>query len=90
MKRAHVFISGLVQGVSFRFYARQQAQGLGVAGWVKNRSDGRVEAVIEGEGSKVDQMVEWCRQGPEGARIADIHIAWEEFRGEHDTFEIRH
>ena len=79
--RAHVFVSGMVQGVNFRWYTVQQARSSGVGGWVRNLSDGRVEAVFEGNEGAVNRMVDWCREGPRHARVEDVEIAWEEPEG---------
>jgi acylphosphatase len=87
--RASVRIRGLVQGVSFRHYTRRTAESLGVMGWVRNLSDGDVEAVFEGRESQVREVVNWCRQGPEGARVEELFIDWEEPTGEFDRFEVR-
>ena len=73
--RAHVYISGRVQGVSFRWNTQHQAQQLGLTGWVKNLWDGRVEAVFEGEAPAVRQAVAWCHQGSRPARVATIPTA---------------
>ncbi|MCS7116034.1 MAG: acylphosphatase [Nitrososphaerota archaeon] len=86
--RAHVYISGLVQGVFFRSNTRKQALKRGVRGWVRNLPDGRVEAIFEGSKDMVQEMVEWCKVGPPGARVSDVKVYWEEYRGEFDTFEI--
>ena len=67
--RAHIFVSGRVQGVFFREKARQKAQSLGVNGWIQNLADGRVEAVFEGEGEKVEKMVKWSKRGPFGLKL---------------------
>ena len=79
--RAHVYVSGLVQGVSFRWYAIQHARERGVGGWVRNLSDGRVEAVFEGAEAAVSAMVDWCREGPPSARVSAVDVAWEEPEG---------
>ncbi|MFB6089074.1 MAG: acylphosphatase [Candidatus Aenigmatarchaeota archaeon] len=76
-KRTHVFISGRVQGVAFRASTRRKAKKLGISGWVRNLSDGRVEAVFEGEKNKIEQLIEWCRRGPIGARVTDLKFNWE-------------
>ncbi|MHA1506503.1 MAG: acylphosphatase [Candidatus Asgardarchaeia archaeon] len=89
MVRAHVFISGIVQGVFFRATMREMALKLGVKGWVRNLPDGRVEAVIEGEKEKVEKMIEWCHHGPPSARVEKVEVKWEEFKGEFDTFRIK-
>jgi len=73
-KRLRVLISGDVQGVGFRWYCREQAHGRGVAGWVRNLSDGRVEAVFEGHPDAVEAMVRWCRNGPRSARVDAIDV----------------
>jgi acylphosphatase len=87
--RAHVFVSGLVQGVFFRASMREVAQRYGVTGWVRNLPDGRVEAVIEGEEDKVLKVIEWARRGPPLARVENVEVVWEEYRGEFKDFRIR-
>jgi acylphosphatase len=74
-------ISGRVQGVFFRDATRRRAESAGVAGWVRNRSDGAVEAVFEGESEAVDQLVEFCRRGPSRAEVASVDLAEEEPEG---------
>lgn len=81
MSRAHVFVSGIVQGVSFRWYTIQNARRLGVGGWVRNLADGRVEAVFEGREEAVRHMVDWCAAGPPAARVSSVDVAWEEPEG---------
>jgi acylphosphatase len=76
--RRHVTVSGEVQGVFFRETARRKATEAGVAGWITNRSDGRVEAVFEGPAEAVDELVEFCRQGPTAATVEDIDVQTEE------------
>lgn len=76
-KRAHVFVSGRVQGVSFRYYTTQEAQRKGVAGWVRNLMDGRVEAIFQGDEQAVEHMVDWCHQGSPAARVHDVDVSWE-------------
>jgi acylphosphatase len=71
-----------VQGVFFRSDTRQRAQSLGLAGWVRNISDGTVEAVFEGDRERVESMVEWCRRGPSGALVEDVEVTWAEPQGE--------
>jgi acylphosphatase len=86
--RSHIFVSGNVQGVFFRQETRDRARTRGVAGWVKNLPDDRVEAVFEGPEVVVEQMVEWCRQGPRWAEVADVEVTREEPEGL-DAFEVR-
>ncbi|MBZ9578564.1 acylphosphatase [Patescibacteria group bacterium] len=88
--RAHIFVSGRVQGVFFRENTREKAEELGVFGWVKNLADGRVEAVFEGEKEKVESLIEWAKKGPEIARVNDIDVEWQEYKGEFKNFDIRY
>lgn len=88
LARAHVVVSGRVQGVFFRGDARDRARSLGVSGWVTNRRDGTVEAVFEGRRDAVESMVGWCRRGPAGASVDDVQVAWEAPRSE-DGFAVR-
>ena len=76
--RRHVTISGEVQGVFFRETARRKATEAGVAGWIANRSDGKVEAVFEGPAEAVEELVEFCREGPTAATVEDVDVETEE------------
>ena len=80
--RRRVLVSGRVQGVWFRETCRQVAEQLGLAGWVHNRDDGRVEACFEGEAEGVERAVAWCRQGPRRAHVSDVEVHEEPPRGE--------
>jgi len=86
--RAHVIISGRVQGVCFRMETQRTAKRIGVLGWVKNRFDGTVEAVFEGDKKQVDQIIEWCRKGPSLSVVSNLEITWEPFTGEFKNFDI--
>lgn len=86
--RAHVYVTGKVQGVFFRQNTKRQAQARGVTGWVKNLEDGRVEAVFEGEEDAVRAVVEFCKVGPKAAQVTDIAVDWEPYRGEFQAFSI--
>lgn len=86
--RRHLLISGRVQGVCFRYYTRQAAQNNGVTGWVRNLPDGRVEAVFEGAEQAVTATLNWCRQGPEHARVDQIDICELPATGEFSDFQI--
>lgn len=90
MKRAHVFVSGRVQGVFFRANTRKQALNLKLTGWAKNLRDGRVEAVFEGEDAAVEKAIAWCHQGPSHASVDNVDVHYEEYTGEFDTFSIRY
>ena len=72
--KAHVIISGRVQGVWFRASTRDKAEQLGLTGWVKNTADGCVEAVFEGEEERIEEMINWCHQGPPLAEIVNIEV----------------
>ena len=87
--RAHVFVSGRVQGVFYRATTRETARERGVAGWVRNRDDGRVEAVFEGPEDAVAAMVEWCHEGSPRARVEDVRVEYGEPEGL-EGFEIRY
>jgi acylphosphatase len=86
--RARVIIDGRVQGVFFRHQTQETAFRLGVKGWVKNRRDGRVEAIFEGDKDRVDQIVQWCHQGPSEARVTEVHLNWEIYAGEFEDFSV--
>lgn len=86
--RAHVFVSGKVQGVYFRQNTMQTAQKHGATGWVRNLDDGRVEAVIEGDEERVGKVVEWCHQGPPASKVDDVRVKYERYTGEFSDFAI--
>ena len=81
MERRHVVVQGLVQGVGFRYAVERQARSRGVVGWVKNRADGAVEVVLEGERVDVEALIDFCRRGPRGAQVSGIHVAEESVEG---------
>lgn len=86
--RAHVYVSGKVQGVMFRATTRDEARKQDVDGWVKNLADGRVEAVFEGSEDAVEEMIEFCHEGSPVARVDDVEVGYEEPAGE-DGFRIK-
>ena len=86
--RARVVVSGLVQGVFFRYNTCDQAERLKVTGWAKNRWDGKVEALLEGEKGDVEKLIAWCHQGPPGAQVDKVEVKWEEYKGEFNSFSI--
>jgi len=86
--RAHLFITGRVQGVFFRACTREEAQKRKLTG-VKNLYDGRVEAVFEGEEEAVQSMISWCQRGPSHAVVTDVSVEIGEARGEYTVFDIR-
>lgn len=75
LKTCHLRIRGRVQGVGFRMYLQQEAQRHGVAGWVRNRTDGSVEAVVQGPAAAVDAVVAWAREGPPSARVSELDVS---------------
>jgi acylphosphatase len=81
VERRRVVVYGFVQGVGFRFATERAARSRGVAGWVRNRPDGAVEAVFEGEREDVEALVELCRQGPRGAEVERVDVAPESPEG---------
>jgi acylphosphatase len=86
--RRHVWASGQVQGVWFRDSCAREALAVGVNGWVRNLSDGRVEAVFEGPPPAVDALVDWCRHGPPRADVEQLEVVSEAPAGE-TRFAIR-
>ncbi|MGE5660342.1 MAG: acylphosphatase [Actinomycetota bacterium] len=86
--RVHVLISGVVQGVGYRYATMNQARYLGLHGWVRNLPDGRVEAVFEGHKEAVEGMIRWCHQGPIGAVVKGVAVEYQEPEGDR-SFEIR-
>lgn len=87
-RRVHVWISGRVQGVYFRAFARDAAIREGVTGWVRNLRDGRVEAVFEGDSENVERMLEWCGQGSPYGQVSNVETLEEVFRGDFEGFYI--
>lgn len=87
--RALVVISGRVQGVWFRGTASEVARRLNLTGWMRNRLDGKVEGVLEGDAALVRQMVSWCHKGPPGAVVESVTVNWQPATGEFTVFSIR-
>ena len=86
--RAHVFVTGTVQGVFYRANTRDAARGRGVDGWVRNLDDGRVEAVFEGPREAVEGMVAWCHDGSPAADVTDVSVEYDDPEGV-AGFEVR-
>lgn len=86
--RALVQIRGRVQGVGFRYSVLSRARSLELGGWVRNRSDGSVEAAFEGDAERVRSIVDWCHHGPAGADVRSIDVEWAEPEGE-SVFQLR-
>lgn len=88
--RAHAVISGRVQGVFFRLETKRAADEYGVFGWVRNKRDGTVEAVFEGDKEKVLSVLEWCKQGPPISKVQNVDVEWEAYTGKFNRFDIRY
>lgn len=86
--RLHALVHGQVQGVSFRYYTLRRANGLGLGGFVRNRWDGSVEVVAEGEREAVDQLLSWLQAGPPSAQVERVDSQWEKPSGEFRHFEV--
>ena len=86
--RANILVLGLVQGVFFRASTMEQAQQLGLLGWVKNIPDGSVEILVEGRRHAIEDLLTWCQSGPPLARVSDVIPRWESAQGEFETFRI--
>jgi len=86
--RTRIVISGRVQGVYFRASARDAARMYGLAGWVRNRRDGAVEALVEGEEAAVRAFTRWCHSGPSGAYVTDVQLISEPYTGEFKDFRV--
>ncbi|MFL6763096.1 MAG: acylphosphatase [Sphingomicrobium sp.] len=85
----HVSVTGRVQGVFFRAWTKEQAEKLGITGWVRNCPDGRVDAHVEGEKTAVDAIVQQLRRGPSAARVEDVRL-WDADPCDFESFEVRH
>ena len=89
LQRARVRVSGQVQGVFFRDSTRQKAEELGLAGWVRNMPNGQVEALFEGPPEKVEEIVSWCKEGPQRASVENVDTDFESAGGDLEGFEVR-
>lgn len=88
MKRVHLLISGDVQGVGFRAWVRGQAQDLRLVGWVKNREEGSLEVVVEGEKKELEKLIMDCHDGPDIAMVESVDVTWEEPTDEFVGFDV--
>ena len=87
--RAHILVSGKVQGVFFRVETRYEATKRKVSGWIRNTLDDRVEAIFEGTKDDVEKLIDFCRRGPPNAQVTKIEVRWQEYVGEFQGFQIR-
>jgi acylphosphatase len=88
VERLHAVIHGEVQGVGFRYFLTREAQARGLRGWVRNRSDGGVELVAEGERANLDQLLAAAREGPSHARVDGVDARWSEAKGGLGPFDL--
>jgi acylphosphatase len=88
LKQVHLFIRGRVQGVFFRASVQREARRLGLTGWVKNRSDGAVEVLAEGEEEEIKELIGWAHRGPGPARVETVDVRWRGYSGQHPDFRI--
>ena len=86
--RVHLEIRGRVQGVFYRAETVDHAVAMDLRGWVRNRRDGSVEVVAEGEKEELDQFIAWCRQGPPLARVSEVEVEWLPATGEFHEFGV--
>ena len=86
--RVYAVISGRVQGVFFRMETKHAAESFGVFGWVRNRNDGTVEAVFEGDKESVGSILKWCKKGPPLAKVKKVDVKWKDYKDEFKGFEI--
>ena len=89
LRQLRMTVSGRVQGVGFRFTARDEAQDLGLKGWVRNRPSGEVEIVAEGREDVLRVLAAWAHLGPPAAHVSRVHEEWSEFTGQFADFRIR-
>jgi len=87
-QRFRAFVCGNVQGVAFRWFVSREASRLGIRGWVRNRLDGRVEVLAEGDRDSLNALVESIGRGPRLARVDEVDIRWEEAMGDEPDFRI--
>jgi len=88
LKQVRCVVQGRVQGVYFRASTEREAQRIGVSGWVRNRTDGGVEVVAEGDESELAALVAWVHRGPEGARVDGVEVTWGPFSGSFVSFSV--
>jgi len=88
MSRAHLLISGRVQGVFYREHVRRWAAPLRIRGWIRNNDDGSVEAVLEGEKNNLESLIEKMRGGPPMSRVDELTVGWENYLNEFEDFRI--
>jgi len=86
---AHIYVSGHVQGVSFRANLWREAKKNNLTGWVRNLKDGRVEAILQGDPDRVNETIKWCRRGPPAAKVEGVDVAYEPDMETYTHFRIQ-
>ena len=87
--KVHGYVSGRVQGVSFRYFTQDEAAKYDIVGWVRNLPDGRVEFLAEGQKGLLDDFLKALNRGPVAAQVTNLEVSWDKFSGEYDNFRIR-
>ena len=90
MKRTHIYVEGIVQGVYYRDNTELKDREYGLSGWVRNLSDGRVEIVCEGAEKDIQRLISWCQEGPSRAHVQKVDVEWEKSTGEFKSFTVRY
>lgn len=88
LKQVQLLVRGRVQGVYFRASAQREARRLGLTGWVKNRADGAIEIVAEGEEVAIRELYGWAQKGPSAARVERVETRWRSYAGDFPDFRI--
>jgi acylphosphatase len=88
LKQVHLYVRGRVTGVYFRASAQREARRLGLTGWVRNRPDGSVEILAEGEEDAIKDLIGWSYKGPGAARVDNVDVRWRSYAGDHADFRI--
>jgi acylphosphatase len=88
LKRAHIVVSGRVQGVAFRYYTQRWASSLSLTGWVRNRPDGKVEAVAEGDEAGLQDLIGRMKAGPPMAQVDVLDVEWQGYLGDFEDFRV--
>ena len=89
MSTARIAVTGMVQGVGFRWFVVRNAEKLRVTGWTRNRFDGSVEIVAEGTRSQIEALIKEVSVGPRMASVSDVHVEWQRYEGIYASFEVR-
>lgn len=88
LSRAHILVSGFVQGVCFRDFTSSHATAMKLTGWIRNLSDGRVEAIVEGPRNDIEAFLGLIERGPRAARVENVELAWQDYAGSFKDFRI--